>query len=396
MKIVLISTLYPPIVVGGAEKAAAMLAEALVRRGDEVAVISLHDGAEEIVEERNGVRVYRLPLDNIYWPFGSHARKSPTKRLMWHLRDLWNWRAARRVAALLDTEKPDVVHSHAIVGFSVAVWREAKRRGIRLVHTTHDYYLMCLRSDMFPGGKKCAGSCFQCTVGTAGKRFAAQSLDEVVTVSNFVLERHRARGYFEGVKASVGYNISPPVAHMTSREMPAADGELVFGYIGRVERQKGIHILLAATRLLKRDNWRLRIAGAGVASFVADLKKEYPDPRIVWLGFSNAPDFYASVDTVIVSSIWEDPLPYVSIESLEYGRSLLAARSGGIPEIAALGGVVETYSAENPAALAAAMDLALGDVTRWRSGGFADPEAYIRFSETVVVEEYRARYQGRT
>ena len=70
MKILIISTLYPPNVIGGAEKAAAELAEALVRRGHVVTVVTLHPGSSEVVEDRSGLRIYRLPLDNFYWPFG--------------------------------------------------------------------------------------------------------------------------------------------------------------------------------------------------------------------------------------------------------------------------------------------------------------------------------------
>ena len=77
MKILIISTLYPPHVIGGAEKAAAELAEALVRRGQEVVVVSLHPGSSEGVEDRNGVRVYRLPIDNFYWPFGRKKKPNP-------------------------------------------------------------------------------------------------------------------------------------------------------------------------------------------------------------------------------------------------------------------------------------------------------------------------------
>ena len=57
MKIVLIGSLYPPYAFGGAEKAIAMLAEALVRRGHNVVVVTLHRGHSEGTEERNGLRI---------------------------------------------------------------------------------------------------------------------------------------------------------------------------------------------------------------------------------------------------------------------------------------------------------------------------------------------------
>lgn len=393
MHILILTTLYPPIGGGGAEKAAALLGEALADRGDQVTVISLHPGKQESIENRNGVRVYRLPLDNVYWAFDAKIRHSPLMRSLWHLRDAWNWTAAKRVGKILDIERPDVVHTHGIVGFSVAVWKEVKKRKIKLVHTTHDYYLLCLRSDMFPSGQNCDGNCLKCRVGTQGRKYSAQQLDEVISVSHSVLERHRVRGYFQGVEATVGYNVSAPIERVTEEPVRTTAEELIFGYIGRIEKQKGIHILLEATRLLSHSNWRLRIAGSGYTEFVEALKNKYTDPRIEWLGYIKPAAFYTSIDTTVVASVWADPLPYVSIESLEFGKSLIAARSGGIPEIAGLGRVAETFTPGDPWALALCMDRALENVAHWRHGGFADAETSTMFSGDTVVAQHRACYE---
>ena len=47
MRILVISVLYPPIQVGGAEKAAKLLADAFARSADQVVIISLHPGDSE-------------------------------------------------------------------------------------------------------------------------------------------------------------------------------------------------------------------------------------------------------------------------------------------------------------------------------------------------------------
>ena len=65
---------------------------------------------------------------------------------MWHLLDLYNPWMGRVVGRILDAERPDLVHTHNIVGFSGAVWQAAKRRGLPLVHTIHDYSLLCANS----------------------------------------------------------------------------------------------------------------------------------------------------------------------------------------------------------------------------------------------------------
>jgi len=149
MRIVIVNALYAPLILGGAERSVTLLAEELARCGDQVSVITLHPDPEETVETLNGVRVYRLPLDNRYWHYGQGARPAPAARLLWHIGDVWNRRAAERVGQILDHERPDVVHSNIITGFSVSVWQEVKKRNIRLVHTLRDYYLLCSRSALF-------------------------------------------------------------------------------------------------------------------------------------------------------------------------------------------------------------------------------------------------------
>ena len=135
--------------------------------------------------------------------------------------------------------------------------------------------------------------------------------------------------------------------------------DLVFGFIGRVEEEKGIETLLVATGQLHESNWKLRDCRKGSRRLCPEIICEIPDPRIEWLGFTDAAEFYSSVDVVIIPSLWAEPLPYVCIESLHAGESLICASSGGIPEIARLSNVVEFFPAGNANALAEKMHLVL-------------------------------------
>ena len=394
MKILLISTLYPPHVVGGAEKAAALLADALVQRGHEVVMVSLHPGSNEIVEDRNGVRVYRLTVDNFYWPFGLKQKPNAVWRLAWHFRDMWNRKAARRIGRILDIESPDVVHTHNVCGFSLAVWREVKRRKVRLVHTLHDYYLLCPRTTLFRSGSDCKKRCLDCIVLTFHRRALSRLPDSVVSVSQHTLDEHIRRHYFEEVPTTVIHNIhgpaKTPFGQMLNDEN-VSDG-LVFGFIGRVEESKGVETLLVATGQLHHANGKLRIAGTGLEGYVQKLKKKFADPRIQWLGFTDATKFYPSVDVVVIPSLWAEPLPYVCVESLHAGRSLICASSGGIPEITQLSETVEYFPAGDADALAGKMNLALMAPQRWRECKIPDSSRLRVFREDYVVERYVREY----
>jgi glycosyltransferase involved in cell wall biosynthesis len=394
MKILLVSSLYPPHIIGGAEKAAALLAEALVRRGHEVIMVTLHPASSEIVEDRNGVRVYRLPLDNFYWPFGRKKKPNALFRLAWHIREIWNPKAARRIGRILDIEAPDVVHTHNICGFSVAAWREVKRRKLRLVHTLHDYYLLCPRSTLFRNGRICEKRCLDCKALTLGRRSLSQLPDSVVSVSQHALDQHIRRQRFATVPATVIYNIhgplKSPLRHTSNGEKMA--GNLVFGFIGRVEEEKGVETLLEATKKLTHSNWRLKIAGRGLDGYVQNLIERFPDPRIEWLGFTDAAEFYSCVDVVVLPSLWAEPLPYVCVESLHAGKALICASSGGIPEIANLSDVVEFFPAGDANALAGTLNLALVSPQRWRESKITDPSKLSAFREDYVVQRYLREY----
>jgi glycosyltransferase involved in cell wall biosynthesis len=395
MRILIINTLYAPFQVGGAEKSVGLLAESLVRSGDQVSVISLHTQKDDSVEERNGVRVYRLPLYNRYWPFDRKERGSLLERQLWHIADMFNRKAARRVGEILDKEKPDVVHTNNVLGFSVSVWNEVKKRKIRLVHTLRDYYLLCPRCTIFRNGVVCEERCAECKVMTVNRKPASRSVDAVVSNSAYVLEKHRKHGYFQGVPGSVVYNIADTNMKIAPMRREPGDNTLVLGFIGKVEPEKGIEVVLEATRLLKNSNWRLRIAGSGLEAYIADLKARFADPRIEWLGFTTARDFYSSIDVSLIASIWAEPLPRTLIETFAAGKSAICAESGGTPEIAMLGKVVETYSPRDTAALAAIIDGALENVDRWRGGGLIDATALDVFSEAAITGGYRAVYNGK-
>jgi glycosyltransferase involved in cell wall biosynthesis len=392
MRILMINTLYPPISVGGAEKSVCLLAEALARSGDQVAVISLHPEPHESVESRNNVRVYRLPMDNRYWPFGGGKKPGKVARLLWHMGEVWNMRAAERVGRILDLERPDVVHSNNLCGFSVAVWREVKKRKIRLVHTLRDYYLLCSRSALFREGSVCDHRCTDCKAFTVNRKPASQLVDAVVSISEYVLKCHTESEYFSGAPSAVIYNIggTNPVPTPKSHQ----EDTLVFGCIGRLEDEKGIRVVLEATERLSMSNWRLRIAGVGLDGYVDALKQRFRDPRIEWLGFISPQQFYTSIDVTIVSSVWPEPLSRTVIETFASGKSAICARSGGIPEIANMGRVVATYPAKDSQLLAQIMDQAMRNVELWRSGGFRNASAGSLFEDRSISASYRSVYQG--
>ncbi|MDR3723368.1 MAG: glycosyltransferase family 4 protein [Terracidiphilus sp.] len=390
MKVLYVSSQYPP-ARGGAEKAVGTLAEAMARSGHNVVVVCLHESKAESKEEINGVRIYRLPIDNIYWPFFPKSVPGRLRKCLWHLKDIWNSKAAKRVGRILDIENPDVVHTHNISGFSVAVWREVKKRRLRLVHTMHDYYLLCIRSSMYRGGACCGGMCKPCKAARTIPMIASRMIDSIISVSGFVLQRHKQNGLFKNAQSSIVYNIIQDSESSHPKNGYSHEG-IVFGYIGLVNEEKGVERLLETVMRIEGRNWRLRIAGSGEDEFVDRMKALYTDARIEWAGFVPSREFYQSVDVVVVPSLWNDPLPYVVVEALTANKIMICARSGGIPELASLGKHVLIYDPEDRDGLFNAMNVSSDHLADWRDGGFLDLNARNLFKAEKIVQEHLRLY----
>lgn len=113
--------------------------------------------------------------------------------------------------------------------------------------------------------------------------------------------------------------------------------------IGSLGSAKGHHIVLNALSLLPGDfdDVRLKIVGSGDRVYLWNLKLLARllkvQNRIDWLGFRHdAMDILEESDAVIVASKFE-AFGRVAVESMAMGCPVIAARSGGTPEIIADG-----------------------------------------------------------
>ena len=333
MKVAIVSSLYGQDAYGGAERVAQSVAEALAGQGHQVDVICLGKDRRGGGAELNGVRVHYSPLRNLYWPFPVSAATTPMK-VAWHAIDAHNFAMARAVGALLDEIRPEVVNTHNLAGFSAAIWGEAARRGLPLVHTLHDHYLLCPYSTMYRNEANCAQQCLRCRIVTVPRRAMTRHVDRVIGVSRFILDRHLAFGLFANVQASVvhnGYEGSPwpPSGHER-----APGGPLRVGFLGGLVPIKGLERLVDAFLELAPRAAELWIGGAGEARYEAALKTRTASRDDVrWLGVVRPETFLPVLDVLAVPSLCHEALPRVVLEAFSHGVPVIAARRGGIPEM---------------------------------------------------------------
>jgi glycosyltransferase involved in cell wall biosynthesis len=332
VRILLISGLYDPFIQGGAEVVALKLAKGMQKRGHSVCVATTHSEKETKSILDDGIEINRFGIKNSYWYY-QYEESNPFKRLFWHVRDIYNCRAAADISFLINKFKPDIAVCHNLAGFSISVWNELSKKGIPVVQILHDYYALCPRSTLFKAGSNCSKTCLTCKVFRLGHGFASQSLTGVIGVSKEVMNIHYKFGMFNTVPLKkVIYNSQNISIEKRKKE---ESNNLVIGFIGRITPEKGIELLIDSFKELtkKHPNILLKIAGQGEPEYLKILSGKSSEYNIDFLGKIDSTEFYSYVDICVVPSIWQEPLGLVAIEALAHGIPVIGSDLGGIPEI---------------------------------------------------------------
>jgi glycosyltransferase involved in cell wall biosynthesis len=332
MKILIFNTLYYPNIVGGAEKSVQLLAELLLEKGYEPIVISTD--TKDHIDIINGVKVYYLSYRNLYWGIKSSS-KSKFLKPFWHTLDIYNPLIKRKISEIIKEERPSVIHTNNLAGFSVAPWICANEEKIPVVHTLRDYYLICVKSTAFKNGMNCEQRCLTCRTYTEYKRLLTKKgyVQHLVGNSQFIIDRHKQLGYFRDTKSTRIFNGAVLDVGVRDDKYFGSEkkGKLKFLYMGRIEETKGVNLLLNVFNGLNQV--KLYLAGRIHDSTIAkNIEANHYSSNINFLGFVNPKEIIPKVDIVIVPSIWHEPLPRAVLEAYTYDKPVLGSNRGGIPE----------------------------------------------------------------
>lgn len=273
--------------------------------------------------------------------------------------------------SLVATLRPDIIHVGHLNHLSLSILDDIK--GIPLLFTLHDYWLICPRGQFIqrngPGKEvwaycgtqedaKCAQHCFRGYFSGYDDTYA-QDLDYwthwvrrrqeqvqklIQRVDIFIAPSRYLQGRFIEELQIPSHKITYldygfDHARLRNRQR-ATEDSFVFGYIGTHIPAKGIHLLLQAFARLKGTSllriwgrWRSEVTPSLrqlVATFPADVQK-----RITWLDEytnDNIISVFNQVDSIVVPSIWVENSPLVIHEALQAGVPVITADKGGMGE----------------------------------------------------------------
>jgi glycosyltransferase involved in cell wall biosynthesis len=293
---------------------------------------------------------------------------------------------ARRLAAIITAERPDIVH--AVMYQAIQLARMAKPLTsvpFKLVTSPRVNYrsrsLWTLLVDRALKGRDdlLIAEC------EASRQFLLKKLgykpSKVITIRN-------------GVDLA-GWPASKVDRQKKRVELRLDPADVLVGAIGRLDRQKGFKTLIEAMALLKGSPLRCAVLGDGPERGALDalIRRHRLEASVRLLGEkSDVPTWLSAFDLYCLPSLWEG-LPNALLEAMALGLPVVASDVDGVPEAVTTGRDGLLVPPSDPAALAAALKSLAGDPARRAAlGAAAQATISARFTLRRMIEEYERAY----
>lgn len=192
---------------------------------------------------------------------------------------------------------------------------------------------------------------------------------------------------------------SPCRSRALRDELGLTDGDLLIGAIGNIRRPKAYDVLIRAARLLTErvPNARFIVIGEGPTREVEALTALRDSlglrDHFHFLGYRKTTSELLGNFDVFVSSSHSEGLPLSFLEAMACGVCVVATRSGGAEEVVTEESTGLLTPADDPQALAAALErAALDDRLRARLGTNGRDKVQAELSLESAVAAYRNLY----
>jgi glycosyltransferase involved in cell wall biosynthesis len=305
------------------------LAEGLTRNGHDVTVLLPSDRVVAYTRRQNGVQLHYLPSLPL-WIFHSDANTTLFVRTP--------------VEEIFSRFQPQVVHVQDHYPLSQTVAGVARRFRTPVIGTNHfmpenlaPYFPF---SDHYKGlfdwlmWKPMIHFFNGLSLATAPSETAAR-----------ILRKQGLRAPVCPVSCGVSlerFYLKPDLDQAQVRERFGLDSHrTIFLFVGRVDVEKRLDVLLRACHLMQRDDIQLAIAGRGEA--LEELKRLAQrldlGERVRFLGFVPDADLPALLNSVDIFAMPSEAelLSIATLEAMAAGRPVLAANAQALPELVAPG-----------------------------------------------------------
>ncbi len=266
-----------------------------------------------------------------YIELGGKSRAKFYDKLRAFIKTLYNFDAQSQLSRLIDHTRPDLIWGFGLYRhLSPSIFVTAKRKNIPIIHRLSD---RCVTLSSLNDPDK-NPSPIASIIGAVELYFDnklklySNNVDKLIVPSQFL----RKEMISNGVSASKIDHL--PLFIDPADYNPEFLSQAYFVYFGRLSYEKGLINLLDVMSRLK--HYKLMIIGDGPQRHLLEkIKEEKNLDNIKFFGKLQGEQLRRIVRNsrfVIVPSTWYENSPNVLLESFAFGKPVLAAHIGGIPE----------------------------------------------------------------
>jgi glycosyltransferase involved in cell wall biosynthesis len=312
---------------------------------------------------------------------------------------IWNREIYDELRALMQREKPDIMHVHnTFPVISPAAYYAANEESVPVVQTLHNFRLLCPSATLFRDGRVCEDcvgkeipwpgvvhSCYRSSrMATAAgaamlathnfKKTWSKAVTAYIALTEFARDKFIQAGY-PGEKILVKPNY-------LQADPGLGEGKGSYAlFVGRLSPEKGIGTLLEAWRQIGSE-LPLQIAGDGpLAPEVETATVEIEG--VTWLKWLPRPEILQRMkdaSVLILPSTWYEGFPMILAEAFAVGLPVIASDLGSMSSIVTHQRTGLHFEGGNAGKLA--------DAVRWWIGHPAET-AHMRVHARL---EYQAKY----
>ena len=355
--------------------------EMLEKRGNKVVLYTRHNNE---IDSMNRMQKLLIPVNTIF-----------------------SVQTYKEIKKLIKDNGINVVHVHNTLNMiSPSVYYAAVSLGVPVVQTIHNFRMVCPGATLYRDGhicEDCVGNGLLCSV-----KHACYRNSKIQTLASAITQMiHRATGIYRKINyiCLTGFNkekllslknirkdrifIKPNFANGSVKEIKASEKKKYYLFAGRLEKIKGIDVLLKAWKLLGEDAPELIICGSGeldknCQSFVKNnsvknvtFKGQTPHDELMKL--------MGEARALVFPSQWYEGFPMTITESYSLGTPVIAGDIGNPANLVFDGETGFKFKYDSADALAETIkkmnDLADNEYDRLCNN------AYVRYNSSYTEEE---------
>lgn len=284
---------------------------------------------------------------------------------------LFSLQTYRAVRQIIRQKQIDVVHVHNTVPLvSPAVYYAAWSCGVPVVQTVHNYRFVCPSGMCFRDGQVCE-ACLQksllCAVRYGcyrGSRAQSAALSASIALHRLLGTYRRIEAYIcltpfmlEKLASKLPQErlaVKPNIVDVPLSPVPYEAHDDAFVFFGRLDKQKGVWILLQAFERL--PEFRLILIGsgpeeAGMRAYLA----EHAMQNVAMTGalpHDEALSTVARAKAFVMPTQWYEGLPLTVLESFALGTPVIGSKLGNVGALLSQWGGGAAFDQTSPEALA--------------------------------------------